>query len=145
MNSFSLCMCECRWAYLCSHFIPYFIVKLQLSCVTTPNLLRHLLLTQKQGDKKLLKVTCVMVWIMCYLLEEGLCMCISDCTCGWHHLPLKVQSIGLDSWGQKYIKWNMLSKMFLLWFNWQHDLHCYWFNTHMRNTILEAHSEPAEA
>lgn len=53
----------------------------------------------KKRNTKLLKVKCVMVY---YLLEEGLCMCTSDCTCGWHRLPLKVQSIGLDSCGHKY-------------------------------------------
>lgn len=37
---------------------------------------------------------------MWYLLEEGVGNGISNC-CGWHHLPLKVQSIGLDSWGKK--------------------------------------------
>lgn len=36
-----------------------------------------------------------------YLLEQGLCMCVGDCACCLHSLPLKVQSICLGTWKKK--------------------------------------------
>lgn len=69
-------------------------------CDITPK--PNVLPPQKQENKKLLKkVKYAVLYTVWYLLEEGLCMCISDCTCGGHRLPLKIQPIGLDTWEKK--------------------------------------------
>lgn len=36
-----------------------------------------------------------------YLLEQGLCVCVGDCACCLHSLPMKVQSICLGTWKKK--------------------------------------------
>lgn len=143
MNSFCLCMCECKWAYRCSNFIRYFIVKLQLNCVATPKKPPQMLdicsfhKNRKKKSNIRLSVWCCASCVTCW---RRACACafvialVVGTVCLWKSNPLVWIPEGRNTIHETCCQ--EFKDFFLVWLNWH--LCRYWINTKMRNTMLEA-------